>query len=329
MIRRREFITLLGVAAACPLAVRAQRPDQVKRIAWLDARGEQDAIRQTSRRAFDEEMAKLGWTEERNLHISIRAAAGDDRRLRANAAELIAEAPDVILVNGTQATAILQQKTRTIPIVFVNVADAVASGFVASMAHPAGNITGFTSVEYSLAGKWLNILKDIAPSTTRVMVLYYPGNANWTGYLPTIQSGARSLGVNLSATPVNTPKETAQRIEAFAAEPGGGMIVLPSGLTIANREEITALCLQRRLPAVYAYSFFASSGGLASYGSDTVDLYRRAAAYVDRILRGEKPGELPVQAPTKFELIINLKTAKAMGLTVPPTLRALADEVIE
>jgi putative ABC transport system substrate-binding protein len=235
----------------------------------------------------------------------------------------------VILVNGTQATAILQQKTRTIPIVFVNVADAVASGFVASMAHPAGNITGFTSVEYSLAGKWLNILKDIAPSTTRVMVLYYPGNANWTGYLPTIQSGARSLGVNLSATPVNTPKETAQRIEAFAAEPGGGMIVLPSGLTIANREEITALCLQRRLPAVYAYSFFASSGGLASYGSDTVDLYRRAAAYVDRILRGEKPGELPVQAPTKFELIINLKTAKAMGLTVPPTLRALADEVIE
>jgi putative tryptophan/tyrosine transport system substrate-binding protein len=326
-MNRRELITLLGGAAAWPVAARAQQPGPVRRIGVLMS-GALDDL-EIRLPVFRQALEKLGWTEKRNLHITSRAATGDDSKLRAAAAELVMDAPDVILVNGTQATAILKEQTRAIPIVFTGVADAVASGLVTNMARPAGNITGFTSVEYSLAGKWLSILKEIAPSITRVMALYYPDNSNWMGYLPTIETGAQLVGVTVTATAARTTDEIGHRIEAFSQQPGGGMIVLPSGLTVANRAEITGLSAHHLLPAVYPYPFFGVSGGLASYGSGPVDQYRQAASYVHRILLGERPGELPVQAPTKFELIINLRTARLLGLTVPPTVLALADEVIE
>jgi putative ABC transport system substrate-binding protein len=333
-MRRRDFITLVGgtaAAAAWPLVARAQSGGRVKRIGWLVSVGpdEQDSMQQTVRRAFDQEMARLGWTDGRNVRVDARAAPGDDSRLRAHAAELVAQAPDVIVVNGTQATGILHGATTTIPIVFASVADPVASGFVANMARPGGNVTGFALAEYSLAGKWLSILKEIAPSVARVMVLYYPANSNWTGYVPVLEAGARSAGVSISAIPVNTSDEIAPHVEAFAREPAGGMIVLPSGLMGINRDRIAALAIRHRLPAVYPYRYYTANGGLVSYGADYADLYRHAAGYVDRILRGEKPGDLPVQTPINFELVINLKTAKVMGLAVPPTLRALATEVIE
>jgi putative tryptophan/tyrosine transport system substrate-binding protein len=328
-MRRREFITLLGGAAtAWPRAARAQQPNQVKRIGWLGT-DEKDPLAQAIARTFDQEMARLGWSEGQNIRVDRRGASGDDKRIRGFVAELVGKVPDVILVQGTQATAILKQQTSTIPIVFVNVADPVASGFVASFAHPAGNITGFTSVEYSIAGKWISILKDIAPGVTRTMVLYYPDNSNWAGYLRSIEAAAPALSVNVNAAGAVTSDEIVRQIEAFARKPGGGMVVLPGGLMGVNREKIAALAVRHRMPAIYPYGYFATSGGLASYGSDTVGLYRRAASYVDRILKGEKSGDLPVQAPTKFEFVINLKTAKALGLEIPPNVLALADEVIE
>jgi putative ABC transport system substrate-binding protein len=274
-------------------------------------------------------MARLGWSDGRALLVDTGARAGDESSLRTHAAELVASAPDVIVVNGTQAAAIMRRQTSAIPIVFANVADPTASGLVASMSRPSGNVTGFASVEYSLAGKWLSILKSIAPNVTRAMVLYYPANSNWMGYVSTAEALARSAGVTIIASAVNTSDEIVQRIEEFAREGGGGMIVLPSGLMGANRDGIIDLAVQNRLPAVYPYGYYAARGGLVSYGSDFSDVYRRAASYVDRILRGERPGDLPVQTPVSFELIINLKTAKMMGLAIPPTLRALATEVIE
>jgi putative ABC transport system substrate-binding protein len=327
-MRRREFITLLGGATAWPLAARAQQQNQVKQIGWLGT-DERDPLTQTIAQAFDQEMAKLGWTVGQNIRVDRRGAPGDDSRIRGYVAELVGKIPDIILVQGTQATAILKQQTSTIPIVFVNVADPVASGFVASFAHPGGNITGFTSVESSLAGKWLSILKDIAPGVSRAMVLYYPDNSNWVGYLRSIEAAAPPLGVNVSAARAVTSDEITRQMETFAREPGGGMIVLPSGLMAVNREVITSLAVRHRLPAIYPYGYYATSGGLASYGSNFVDLYRQAASYVDRILKGEKPADLPVQAPTKFELVVNIKTAKAIGLMIPEAFLLRADEVIE
>jgi putative ABC transport system substrate-binding protein len=326
-MRRRAFMTLLGGAAvAWPLAARGQPSSAVKRIGWLSPT-EKDHELEALYAAFPQELQKLGWTEGRNVQIDRRWGGGDNDRVRANAQELVAQSPHIVVVVGTQATAILKQFTGTIPIVFVSVADPVASGFVASFARPGGNITGFTSVEYSVAGKWLSILKAIAPGTTRVMVPFNPANSNWRGYLPTIDAGARSLRMDVSPVRVSSAGDIEQAIEAFAREPGGGMIVLPG--TNVYRELMVALASRHRLPAVYPYEYWAASGGLVSYGSDIRDLYRRAASYVDRILKGERPGELPVQAPVKFEFVINLKAAKALGLDVPDNLRLLADRVIE
>jgi putative ABC transport system substrate-binding protein len=328
-MRRREFITILGGAAAWASMARAQQVERRHRIGAMISGGENDPDSQARISAFQGELQKLGWIEGRNLRIDRRYSGGDDGRLRASALDLVNTAPDVIVTNGTQATAILRQLTSTIPIVFTNVADPVASNFVVTFAHPAGNITGLTSEEYSLAGKWLSILKDIAPGVTRVLVLYNPDNSNWAGYLQTINAAAPSLAVSVSSAGVATSDEIARNLDAFTREPGAGMIVIPSGFASINRATITALSLRHRLPVMYPYSYYAVSGGLVSYGSNFEDSYRRAAHYVDRILRGAKPDDLPVEAPTKFELVINLKTAKALGLTVPQSLQFLADEVIE
>ncbi len=327
-MRRREFIAGLGSAATVwPCAARAQ--SRTPMIGMMMTGNESDPQNQEDHAAFAEALAKLGWTDGRNVVIAYRWGGANDGRIREAVAELVGKAPDVIVARGTQTTAILKRQTISIPIVFVNVADPVASGFVASFAHPGGNITGFTSEEFSLAGKWLSLLKDIAPGIADVMVLYSPQNPNWTGYLRMIEAAASAMHVTIRAAPVAAAGEIASNIESFAPGPGAGMIVVPSGLTVVNRETIAALAARHHLPAVYPYRFFAASGGLASYGSETIDLYRRAAQYVDRILRGAKPGDLPVQAPTKFEFVINLKAAKEIGLTVPAPVLLLADEVIE
>jgi putative ABC transport system substrate-binding protein len=332
-MRRRAFIAGLGAAAASPTiwptATRAQQMDRLPWIAVLTAAGESDVRNRTERAAFTEALAKFGWTDGRDVRIEHRWGEADDGRIHAVAAELAGKGPNVILASGTQVTGILKRQTGIIPVVFVNVADPVASGFVASFARPAGNITGFTSVEFSFAGKWLSILRDLEPGIANVMVLYFPDNSNWTGYLRTIEAAAESLHIAVRAAPMAEPDEMVAKIETFAREPSAGMIVLPGGQTIANREMIAALAARHRLPAVYPYSYFTASGGLASYGSDTIDIYRRAAGYVDRILHGARPADLPVQAPTKFEFVLNLKAAKAIGLTVPVSLQLLADEVIE
>ena len=332
MMRRRDFITLLGgaAAAAWPLAAMAQQPNAVKRIGWLSTTGEQDPQNQAERRSFHQEFAKLGWTDGQNFRIDYRSTSGeDDSRARTLAMEIVTTAPDVILTTGTQFTAILKQQTSMIPIVFVTVADPVVSGLVASFARPGGNITGFTNVESSFVEKWLSILKDIAPGVTRVMILYNPANPNSIDYLRTIEAAAPSLRVTVSAAPANHVDEIARQIEPFVREPGAGMIVVPSGFTVSNRERIAALATQYRLPAIYSNGSLAESGGLVGYGPDTLDLYRRAASYVDRILRGTKPADLPVQAPSKFELVINLKAARAIGIEVPYNVLLLADRVIE
>jgi len=332
-MRRRELIQGLGGAAASsairPLASRAQQMDRPPWIAVLTTSSESDVRNRIERAAFTEALAKLGWIDGRDIRIEHLWGDADDGRIRAVAAELAGKGPNVILASGTQVTEILERQTSVIPILFVNAADPVASGFVASFARPAGNVTGFTSVEFSLAGKWLSILRDLAPGIANVMVLYFPDNANWTSYLRTIEAAAESLPVTVRAAPMAAADEIVPRIESFAREPAAGMIVLPGGQTIANREMIAALAARHRLPAVYPYSYFTASGGLASYGSDTTDIYRRAAGYVDRILYGARPADLPVQAPTKFEFVINLKAAKAIGLMVPVSLQLLADKVIE
>jgi putative tryptophan/tyrosine transport system substrate-binding protein len=330
-MRRREFITLLGGLTAWPLAVRAQQGGRAKRILWLrgNAEGPDDGLSQILVQAFERQIASLGWAIGRDIRIEARLFSGDNDQFSTAVKGVVDQAPDVIVATGTQLTAVLKQQTSAIPIVFVNVADPVASGFVASFAHPGGNITGFTSEEYSLAGKWLDLLKDMAPDVARVMFLYNPANANWNGYLRAIEAGAASLGLQISPSAVASFDEITRRVEAFAREPKGGMIVQPSALMIINRERIAKLAAQHRIPTVYPYDHFTRSGGLMSYGSDSLDLYRRAASYVDRILKGEKPADLPVQAPTKFELIINLRSAKAIGLSVPLHLQQLADEVIE
>jgi putative ABC transport system substrate-binding protein len=331
IVQRRSFLTLLGGATAVwPRGARAQQPSAIKRIGWISPTvAEQDPLAQAQERAFLEGLVKLGWKEGANVRVDRRTdSGGDASRRRLMSAELVRTAPDVILCSGTVQTAIFQQLTNTIPIVFVNVAEPVASGFVASFARPGGNITGFTSVESSFAGKWLSILKDIAPAIVRVLALYNPDNANWTGYLPTIEAAAASLRVNVSAARVVTAADVERSIETFAGEPGSGIIVIPA-VMITNREMLAALAARHRLPAIYPYDIYAESGGLVSYGSNYLDLYRQAAGYVDRILRGTKPADLPVQAPVKFELVINLKAAKAIGIEVPYNVLLLADRVID
>ncbi len=329
-MKRREFLALIGgAAAAWPLAARGQQGERVRRIGVLMSLAADDPESQARHAAFLQGLQEWGWTAGRNVQIDYRFAAGDAERIRKSAAELVALAPDVILATGSPVTAALLQATRTVPIVFAQVPDPVANGFVASLAQPGGNATGFTIYEYGTSAKWLELLKEIAPQVTRAAVLRDPAIASGIGQLAAIQGVAPALGVELRPVGVRDAAEIERAVTAFARDPNGGLIVLASPLSIVQRDLIIALAARYRLPAVYSLRFFIASGGLISYGPDSIEPYRRAASYVDRILKGEKPADLPVQAPTKYELVINLKTAKALGLDVPASLLATADEVIE
>jgi putative tryptophan/tyrosine transport system substrate-binding protein len=330
MIRRREFITLLGgAAAAWPLTARAQQGERMRRVGVLNPFAENDPEVLANITAFRQALQKLGWTDGRNLRIDYRWGGANPERIRAHATELVALEPDVILVSSPLALQPLQQETRSIPIVFTGVSDPAGSGFVASLAHPGGNVTGFAVAEFSMYGKYLELLKEVAPQVTRVAVMMNPEQVPQAGNWRAIETVAPSFKVLLTAAHVRDAAEIERVIDAFARESNGGLIVLPSALTIVHRELIIALAARHRLPAVYAFRQFVVDGGLMSYGVDLVDQYRQAASYVDRILRGEKPAELPVQQPTQFKLVINLKTAKALGLEVPWFLQQRADEVIE
>jgi ABC-type uncharacterized transport system substrate-binding protein len=329
MKRRREFITLLGGAASVwALTVHAQQSERVRRIGVLMGYPEIDTETQARIAALKQRLDELGWREGGNLRIDYRFVP-DAERMRAGGAELVGLAPDVIVSSPGQVILLLKEQTRTIPVVFANVPDPVGIGLVPSLAHPGGNITGFTSIEPTLAGKWLEALKEIAPGVTRAAVIYNPENPAWRGRLRVIQDAASSLVAELSPVGVASIVEIERALDDFARKPNGGLIVLPSLVMQAHRKSIIALAAEHRMPAIYPFRYFATDGGLISYGIDTLDQYRGAASYVDRILRGEKPADLPVQAPVKYELVINLKTAKALGLDVPPTLLARADEVIE
>jgi putative tryptophan/tyrosine transport system substrate-binding protein len=330
-MRRRKFISLLGGAAAVwPLAARAQQPEPMRHIGVLVSGAADNPEVQVRLAAFLQRLRELGWSEGSNLRIEYRLGAlGDAERTRKYAAELIALAPDVIFASGTSQVGPLLQATRTVPIIFTLVADPVGAGFVDSLARPGGNATGFVQYEYGLGGKWLELLKEIAPRVTRAAVLRDAAITAGVGLWGAIQTAAPSLGIEVSALNVRDATEIERTITAFARGPNGGLIVTGSALSGAHRDLIVALATRHELPAVYYTRQFVDGGGLISYGPDMVDQFRRAAGYVDRILKGEKPAELPVQNPTKYELVINLKTAKALGLNVPPTLLAIADEVIE
>jgi putative tryptophan/tyrosine transport system substrate-binding protein len=330
MMKRREFITLLGGAAtAWPLAASAQQPNRMRRIGVLMSFPESDSEAQSWVGALLQGLREFNWTDGSNVRIDVRFGAGDASRRSVLARELIESAPDVIVTGGTPAITAVSHETRSVPTIFVQIADPVELGLFANYAHPGGNITGFTIFEFTIGGKWLEILREVAPSVNRVTALLDTENPSWPAYLHAIEPAAASLGVPLTKAGMHEAAEIERAIRAIAIEPNGGLIVLPSPASLVHRELIIGLADRYQLPAVYPYRFHATSGGLISYGVDLVDCYRRAASYVDRVLRGEKPGELPVQAPTKFELVINLKTAKALGLTVPPLLLATADEVIE
>jgi putative ABC transport system substrate-binding protein len=334
-VKRREFITLLGGAVAQPLAARAQQGDRVRRIGVLMGYAESDPEAQAHVAAFREELQKLGWIQGRNVQIDTCWAAPDDAESRQRCAqEIVARQPDVILSDTTITTTALLQQTRTIPIVFAIVTDPIGSGFVASFARPGGNVTGFTfgesTMEPTMAGKWLELLKEIAPRVVRVAMLFNPVSATYANYwLNTFKAAAPSFAVQAIAAPVRDTSELEPVIAAQARQANGGLIAMPDSFNDAHRVELTSLALRYRLPAVYPFRFFAEAGGLLSYGLDRSDNFRRAATYVDRILKGEKPSELPVEALGKFELVINLKTAKALGLEVPAQLLGRADEVIE
>jgi putative ABC transport system substrate-binding protein len=328
-MQRREFITLIGGAAAWPLAVRAQQPERTRRIGVLLQATESDLEFQPRLKAFLDGLAQFGWAEGRNLQLEYRWAGGNADEIRRHAAELVVLAPDVLIAAGSTAVGALQQATRTIPIVFPTAGDPVGAGFVESLARPGGNITGFAVFEYAIGAKWLALLKDVSPRTNRVAVLRDPAVAVGPGQLGAIQTAAPSFGMEVIPINVREPDEIERSVTAFAKSSNGGLIVTGSPLAQLHRALIISLAVRHKLPAVYFERFFVADGGLISYGPEFVDQYRRAAGYVDRILRGEKPADMPVQAPTKYELVINLKTAKALGLTVPPSLLATANEVIE
>jgi putative tryptophan/tyrosine transport system substrate-binding protein len=329
-MKRREFMTLLGGAAATwPLAARAQQPERMRRIGVLMGAVESDPARQSQLAAFRGALAKLGWREGSNLGIEVRWG-GDPELCARYAAELVALAPEVILSDASPPLEALQRQTRTIPIVFVTVADPVGQGFVASLAHPGGNTTGFSVFDAPMAGKWLEMLTQITPPVTRVAMLFNPATTPYANLLfRAMEEAAPSFAIAVRAAPVNSDSEVDAMMAALAREGRGGVLVLTSIFTVTNRDAIIALAARHRLPAVYAYAFFAEAGGLMSYGVDVADVHRRAADYVNRILKGDKPGDLPVQTPIKFNLVINLKTAKALDITIAPSLLATADEVIE
>jgi putative tryptophan/tyrosine transport system substrate-binding protein len=333
-MRRRRFISLIGAAAAAsalaPLAAHAQQSGQVRRVGVIMTLAQDDPEVEMRTRAFEAGLREHGWAVGRNLRLEYRWIA-DAGRLRAQASELVGLAPDVILAVGTPVMAGLMPVSRSVPIVFAQVTDPVGSGFVASFARPGGHVTGFTLVEFSIGSKWLEALKEIAPAVRRVAVVFNPDTAPFAPlfWQPIVAAASRSFAVEPMQMPVRDAAGLAGEIETFAREPNGGLMVLPDASMLNNRALITALAARHRLPAIYPFRYFATSGGLLSYGNDVADALRRAAGYVDRILRGAKPGDLPVQAPSKYELVINLKTARALGLDVPPLMLARADEVIE
>jgi putative ABC transport system substrate-binding protein len=332
-MRRREFITLLGGAAAStawPLSIRAQQPEQIRRIGILMGWAESDPAVQSYVAAFRGALAKLGWTDGSNLRIELRWAAADPDRIKTFAKELVDLRPDAILGANTPVISALARETRTIPIVFVTVADPVGLGFAASLAHPGGNITGFTGNDPAIGGKWMELLKEIAPRTVRAALLFNPTTASPLQiYLPSIQAAATSFAVEVTAAPVHDTEEIEGVIAAQARDPGGSLIVMPDPFNRGNSDLIIALAARYGVPAIYYTRALAESGGLIAYSDDFNDEFRRAAGYIDRILKGSKVGELPIQQPTKFELVINMKTAKALGLTLSSGLLSIADEVIE
>jgi putative tryptophan/tyrosine transport system substrate-binding protein len=329
-MKRREFMTLLGGAAAWPVAARAQQGERMRRIGVVTSAFETDADFQARYAVLRQALQQLGWTEGRNIQFEQRfGSAGDSDGVRRYAQGLVALAPDLIVATGSPNVAALQQVSRTVPIVFLGIVDPVGAGFVASLARPGGNATGFTPFEYGTSVKWLELLKEIDPRVTRAAVLRDPLNPASVGLLAAMQGVAPSLRTELSPIDVRDAPEIERAVAAFAPRSNGGLIVTSTGLTIRHRDLISTLAARHRLPAVYPYRYFVTSGGLISYGPDPMEQYRQAAGYVDRILKGEKPADLPVQAATKYELVINIKTAKALGLEVPPSLLARADEVIE
>ena len=329
-MRRREFITLVGGAAAWPMVARAQQNERVRRIGVLVASPADDAEWKARLAAFNDGLAQLGWIEGRNVRVDTRWATTNADDLRKQAAELVATTPDVLVAaSGTTSIAPLLQATRTVPIVFAIVVDPVGAGFVASLARPGGNATGFTMFEYGMSGKWLELLKQIAPGVTRAAVLRDPAIASGIGQFGAIQAVAPSLGVELSPVDVRDAPEIERAVAAFAGIPNGGLVVTASPSSTIHRDLIIALAARYKLPAVYWERFYVAAGGLISYGPDRLDQYRQAAGYVDRILKGEKAADLPVQVPTKFQIVINQRTAKALGIAVPQSVLTRADEVIE
>jgi len=335
-MRRREFITLLGGAAAWPLEARAQQGERVRRIGVLMSYDEDDPEVKRRVSAFTQALAGLGWTVGRNVRMDLRGAGGDTNRMRAFAQELVGLQPDIIVTNGVTTTAAVQRETRTIPIVFANAGDPVASNIVSRLNQPGGNITGFANLEASVVSKWLEVLSEIAPGLKRAAMMFNPDNSvsgterpGFVAFLPLFETAALSLKLAPIIVPVHSDVEIETAIIALGREPGGGLVLMPDAFTTVHRAPIILAAARNNVPAIYTLSAFVREGGLISYGVDQVDTNRRAATYVDRILRGEKPGDLPVQFPTKFEMAVNLKTAKALGLEVPPNLLARADEVIE
>jgi putative ABC transport system substrate-binding protein len=334
MMKRRQFIAGLGSAAAWPVVARAQQGDRVRRIGMLMVGDENyDPLVKTWVSAFTQALAELGWTDGRNVRMDLRGGRFDPNRMRALAQELVGLQPDIIVTTGPPATAAVQRETRTIPIVFTQGGDPVARGLVARLDRPSGNTTGFGGLEATLGGKWIELLSEVAPGLKRAAIMFNimfnPETALISPYMPSLEAAARSLKVELITAPVHSDVEIETAIIALGREPGGGIVVMPDIFAVVHRAPIISAAARNNVPAVYSISEFARNGGLLSYGPDVVDLFRRAATYVDRILRGARPAELPVQFPTKYETVINLKTAKALGLTVPETLLATADEVIQ
>jgi putative tryptophan/tyrosine transport system substrate-binding protein len=329
-MRRRTFIAGLGTAAAWPVVARAQQGERMRRVGVLISGDENDPFNKSALIALTQALADLGWTDGRNLRMDLRWAGGDINRIRALAQEMVGLQPDIIVTDTTPATVAVQRETRTIPIVFTNVGDPVGSGLVASLNRPGQNITGFALFEASLGGNWLELLSEIAPGLKRAAIMFNPDTAAASAYMPSFETAARSLKVAPITAPVHSDAEIEAAIIALGREPGGGLVCLPDGgFTFTHRAAITSAAARNNVPAVYSLSAFARDGGLLSYGVDQVSNFRRAASYVDRILRGAMPGDLPVQFPTKYEMVVNLKTAKALGLAVPQSILLRADEVID
>jgi len=330
-MKRRDFITLLGSAMAWPLAARAQQPNRIRRVGVLMALDENDPAGKAFLSELTQELAELGWTDGRNLRMDVRWAAGNVDRLLILAKELVDLQPEMILALSTSVTAALQRETRTIPIVFAGISDPVGDGFVADLPRPGGNLTGFINIEASMAGKWLELLTEIAPGLKRVAMMFNPDTAPRGGsyYRPAFEAAAQSLKVAPIAAPVHSDAEIEQVITSLGQEPGGGLIAMPDVLIMTHRAQIILLAARNNVPAVYPRSLYVRDGGLLSYGPDPVDIFRRSASYIDRILGGAKPADLPVQLTLKFEMALNGKTAKALGLTVPPSILVRADEVID